>query len=82
FYNITSVFWGKKAAIGIPTFSEYEDACKKSALKIRYYDRSEVTNISFNEDLVFLCNPNNPNGFSNSVLEIEKMVKNFPNTMF
>lgn len=82
FYNITSVFWGKKAAIGIPTFSEYEDACNKSVLKIRYYDRSEVVNISFTEDLVFLCNPNNPNGLSNSVSEIEKLVKGFPNTMF
>lgn len=82
FYNITPLFSGKNAAIGIPTFSEYEDACIRSSMKIRYYDRSEILNVSFEEDLVFLCNPNNPDGFSNTVLEIEKLIADFPDTTF
>lgn len=82
FYNIAPLFSGKKAAIGVPTFSEYEDACLRSVMKIRYYSRSEVMRTSFNEDLVFLCNPNNPDGFTNTVLEIEQLATNFPDTIF
>ncbi|EZH73527.1 hypothetical protein ATO12_16450 [Aquimarina atlantica] len=82
FYSITPLFLGKKAAIGIPTFSEYEDACLRSNMKIRHFDRSEVLNTSFEEDLVFLCNPNNPNGYSNTTLEIEKLITDFPDTTF
>ncbi len=82
FYNITPLFSGKKAAISIPTFSEYEDACLRSDMKIKYFDRSMVLHTSFEEDLVFLCNPNNPNGYSNTTLEIENLVSDFPNTTF
>ncbi|WP_106790857.1 histidinol-phosphate transaminase [Aquimarina sp. Aq78] len=82
FYSITPLFSGKKAAIGIPTFSEYEDACLRSNMKIKHFDRSEVLNTSFQEDLVFLCNPNNPDGFCNTVLEIEKLIVEFPDTTF
>ncbi|WP_024771428.1 pyridoxal phosphate-dependent aminotransferase [Aquimarina macrocephali] len=82
FYSITPLFSGKKTAIGIPTFSEYEDACLRSNMKIKHFDRSEVLHTSFEEDLVFLCNPNNPDGFSNTVLEIEKLIADFPDTTF
>ncbi len=82
FYSIASLFREKTVAIGIPTFSEYEDACTRAAMKIRYYDRSKILDTSFDEELVFLCNPNNPDGYTNTITEIEKLVTKFPTTTF
>ncbi|WP_062053836.1 pyridoxal phosphate-dependent aminotransferase [Aquimarina longa] len=82
FYSITHLFYTKKVAIGIPTFSEYEDACLRSAMEITYYNRAEVMQSSFTEDLVFLCNPNNPDGVSTTIVAIEKLLSSFPNTTF
>ncbi|WP_103071733.1 pyridoxal phosphate-dependent aminotransferase [Aquimarina sediminis] len=82
FYNITHLFRSKNAAIGIPTFSEYEDACKSNDICIRYYNRAEVTKTSFDNDLVFLCNPNNPDGISNTIAEIKTLLADFPDTTF
>ncbi len=82
FYTIASLFYAKKVAIGIPTFSEYNDACAKNKMDITFFQRTDVLLTSFEEDLVFICNPNNPDGFSNTVLEIEQVLKKFPNTIF
>ncbi|WP_103865893.1 histidinol-phosphate transaminase [Aquimarina sp. I32.4] len=82
FYNITPLFGDKKVAIGIPTFSEYEDACLQSNMKVQYYDRATLTTTIFDEDLVFLCNPNNPTGYCNTVSEIQKLITSFPQTTF
>jgi len=82
FYRIASLFREKKVAIGIPTFSEYEDASAQASMKIRYYNRSDILDVSFEEELVFLCNPNNPDGYSNTATEIEKLIAGFPATTF
>lgn len=82
FYLIANQFYGKKTAIGTPTFSEYEDASVRNNIELTYYDRSDLLNINFKEDLVFVCNPNNPDGFSTSIQEIEVLLFKFPNTTF
>ncbi len=82
FYIISNLFFGKKASIGIPTFSEYEDACERHKMQITYYNRQDVVFNDFKEDLAFICNPNNPDGFSNSLPEIRKLVIEFPKTTF
>lgn len=82
FYLIATLFYNKSVAIGIPTFAEYEDACVRNQMKIHHYDRNRVMQNLFTEDLAFICNPNNPDGYCNSVSEIEELISNFPNTKF
>lgn len=82
FYMIATSFYGKKAAIGIPTFSEYEDACVKNKMHLRYYKRSDLQHTNFEDNVVFICNPNNPDGFSTTILEIREVLIKFPDTTF
>ena len=82
FYIIASLFHGKTAAIGTPTFSEYQDACVSNNMNLSYYKRSDVAQTDFKEELVFICNPNNPDGFSTPITEIQALLLKFPNTTF
>ena len=60
FYLIGHLFANKTAAIIAPTFAEYEDACKNFNLNYKLISHKELKDV--NTDLVFICNPNNPNG--------------------
>ncbi len=82
FYAIANLFSGQRGAIGIPTFSEYEDASVKNKISLRYYERAEVVHTEFDEALVFLCNPNNPDGASTPISEIEQLLRTYPETTF
>ncbi|WP_159023777.1 histidinol-phosphate transaminase [Formosa sp. L2A11] len=80
FYLIAQLFSNKKAAIVAPTFAEYEDACKIFNLKYKLINASELQ--STDVDLVFICNPNNPNGNVFSKSELESLFEQKPNTTF
>ncbi|WP_271769406.1 pyridoxal phosphate-dependent aminotransferase [Aquimarina algiphila] len=82
FYLIATLFYDKKAAIGVPTFSEYEDACARNKMHLRYYKRVDLQYTNFEDDLVFACNPNNPDGFSTTILEIRALLIKYPDTIF
>ncbi|MEM4311195.1 MAG: threonine-phosphate decarboxylase CobD [Nitrososphaerales archaeon] len=54
---------GSKAIIPLPTFSEYEKACKMKNLKIHYIPIKKLNSFMKemkNSSMIFLCNPNNP----------------------
>jgi threonine-phosphate decarboxylase len=80
FYLIAQLFSNKKAAIVAPTFSEYEDACKIFQLNYQLISRTEIQDT--NADLVFICNPNNPNGAVFSKNDLELLFQQKPNTTF
>ncbi|WP_462247883.1 pyridoxal phosphate-dependent aminotransferase [Ekhidna sp.] len=80
FYLIAHIFSGKKAAIASPTFSEYEDACKIHGIAYQLIDK-EGLNIS-NYDLVFICNPNNPDGRAIQSKRLVKLIQDNPSSMF
>ncbi len=82
FYLIATLFFEKTVAIGIPTFSEYEDACIRNKMNVTHYKRSELMGTSFDQDLVFLCNPNNPDGFCTSVSQIKELLTINPKSTF
>lgn len=83
FYTIAQAFKQFHVRIGIPTFMEYESACKSQGVHIEFFQRKDILNQSFVEQqLIFLCNPNNPDGYSNSLKEIEQLLKNNPKTTF
>lgn len=67
FYLIAAAFEGGKATIPIPTFSEYEDACRTYGMSVRTvpWERLETEGPEGGE-LLFLCDPNNPTGRTRS----------------
>jgi len=71
FYLIAQCFKNQLSTIVIPTFSEYEDACKIHDHKLKFLNWSDLNNkCKFESDLVWICNPNNPTG---SVIEHENL---------
>ncbi|MEM9896483.1 MAG: aminotransferase class I/II-fold pyridoxal phosphate-dependent enzyme [Bacteroidota bacterium] len=70
FYLIAHISNRKKVAIVCPTFSEYEDACKIHGLDYDLVDKENFHAADYG--LVFICNPNNPDG---SVIPSEKLVR-------
>jgi len=86
-YNFCKAFLGKKTPIliPVPTFGEYEAACKLAGCKISFFKTMNL-NESLDEFIklipkngcVFLCNPNNPTGAlipKSKMLEIIKNAK-------
>lgn len=71
-YRIAQAHQNKKSLIVSPTFSEYAKACELNNHKIGTcaFDNLNETINSFHPDLIWICNPNNPNGYfiDNSIL--------------
>ncbi len=78
----------KKAVLLSPAYSEYERELKKNNCEIiKYFSRDyndfKVDSVEFVDfinkhkpDLVIICNPNNPTGFTFSKFEIEVILNN------
>jgi len=83
FYLLASLFQNKKSLIYTPSFSEYEDACKIYNHNIEF-----CNNLLFSEkkekqfDIVWICNPNNPDGkiFDKEILR--EKIQQPPGTLF
>lgn len=58
-YIIAQAFAGSRTAVLQPTFAEYADACT-----VHQHEVTTITNLSQvdSEEMVWLCNPNNPTG--------------------
>ncbi|MEM6643735.1 MAG: aminotransferase class I/II-fold pyridoxal phosphate-dependent enzyme [Bacteroidota bacterium] len=80
FYLIAHLFTGKKAAIAAPTFSEYEDACKIHKVNYDLVDREKFQAADYG--LVFICNPNNPDGSVIPSEKLAKLIEGNPSTTF
>ena len=70
-YRIVWTLKPQNALLPAPTFSEYEKALKSVPCKVHYYMLSEEFGFALQEefldkirgnDMLFLCNPNNPTG--------------------
>lgn len=77
-YLIAMAFHGHSAILS-PTFSEYEDACKRHAHKISYFQ--ELDDIESDATSVWICNPNNPDGRVFSTNDLEKLLSSNPNRL-
>lgn len=76
FYLIAHAFEGSKTILPTPSFAEYEDACtlyhhQQVFIPIRDFE-------SQTGDLMFICNPNNPNGYIWSMEKIEDILQKHP----
>lgn len=64
FYLIAQAWKGAKSMIAVPSFSEYEDACRLHGHEISFFSTSnDLSEISLEgQDFCWICNPNNPDG--------------------
>jgi len=79
-YLTANAFHDKTSAILSPTFSEYGDACSLFRHNVRYIE--SLDEVEENDEIIWLCNPNNPTG---SVIEkgkLEKIIKKHNNKIF
>lgn len=79
-YLIAQAFQGKHSAIIVPTFSEYEDACRIHNHELSFIERLE--DISEKVGLVWICNPNNPTGTIYNKEYLIQIVKQYPQMCF
>jgi threonine-phosphate decarboxylase len=82
-FLLSHAFAGKKSAIVFPCFSEYELACTRFDHRLSFIPNQQFLQADFTGyDLVWLGNPNNPDGKTFSVAEIEKLLAANPSVLF
>lgn len=81
FYQLAQAFEGSHTLIISPAFSEYEDACNRYNHSLSFSSKPASKLIS-NADMVWLGNPNNPDGKVISFNEIMNMCKKHKQTYF
>lgn len=82
FYLVAQLFAGESATIFNPTFSEYEDSCRMFMKDFIFLPRNSFVTTKFETPLAFVCNPNNPDGFTDSLAVLEKVIRRHPATTF
>lgn len=82
-FLLAQAFAGRKSAIVCPCFSEYEIACTRFNHRLSFIPNHQFLPTDFmGFDLVWLGNPNNPDGKTFSVLEIENLLTANPSVLF
>lgn len=79
-YLLAHTFQNSSSAIIIPTFSEYEDACTINNHALKYY--RSLDEIKDDVEIVWLCNPNNPNGRIYDVDYLKQIIRTYPYILF
>ncbi|QZT37985.1 aminotransferase class I/II-fold pyridoxal phosphate-dependent enzyme [Halosquirtibacter xylanolyticus] len=82
-YLIAQTYRSRKSLIVCPTFSEYEEATLKFDHHISYVHEHEgVEEAIEDNELVWLCNPNNPTGKIYAKEILIDWIQRFPNVLF
>lgn len=83
FYLVAHAFSGKKSLVLYPSFSEYNDAAELYNHSIAYLSNSDLDKIVLSDaDLVWIGNPNNPDGKIISQEFIQSLLEQNPNKVF
>lgn len=79
-YLLAQAWQGSQTAIVIPTFSEYEDACTINKHQLRYY--RNIDEIESDIQMLWVCNPNNPDGKIYDIKDLQFIVEMHPDVLF
>lgn len=79
-YLIAHVFAGCQSDIIVPTFREYQDACRVFNHSIDFI--TSLHDVEDYPDVLWLCNPNNPTGLAYERTELLKVIDTHPATVF
>ncbi|MBP1640784.1 MAG: Aminotransferase, class [Bacteroidetes bacterium] len=83
FYTIAAAFRQSRSLVLIPSFAEYEDACRMHDHTIFYKSNELLREAgSVRPQLVWLGNPNNPDGRLYAAKEIEEQLQQNPDAVF
>lgn len=83
FYLLAELFAGEKSTIPVPSFAEYEDACRQYSHRIKFVENtSSIEELSENKGIIWLCNPNNPDGKIYDADIIVNLAKKYRQTIF
>jgi len=84
FYMIAQTWAGARSMIVVPSFSEYEDACRLYKHTITFYSTfAALSEMSLDGiDLCWICNPNNPDGKLITRSELLELIGANPQTTF
>lgn len=62
FYLVAHAFAGADTLLPVPSFKEYEDACSLYHHRITFLPHVQSGQLPLGGSLMFICNPNNPDG--------------------
>lgn len=79
-YLIAQAFGNSRTTIIIPTFSEYEDACTIHNHQLSFC--CKLNEVEPQTEMVWICNPNNPDGNVYDIDYLERFVKHNEKTVF
>ena len=83
FYCIAAAFRKSVSSILFPAFAEYEDACRMHRHIPSFYKTDELESVlKLGTNLIWIGNPNNPDGYVFRFSLIEKELKRYSNTIF
>ena len=82
FYLMAQCFKDTSAAVPAPAFAEYEDAARAHGLKTNYFNMRAMPQYHFTEKIAFFGHPNNPDGIIHPLTTIEKIISQYPETLF
>lgn len=79
FYLIAHAFAGNNTLLPIPSFTEYEDACTLYNHRFYFLPAMDIHHLPDADfELMFICNPNNPDGRIFSLHEIKAILDYYP----
>lgn len=85
FYLIAQAWSGRHSVIVVPSFSEYEDACTLYGHRLDFVTLDDLLSgrVSLSgEGLVWLCNPNNPDGRTVDPERLCRLIETYPHRVF
>jgi len=80
-YLLAQTFRNSRSNIVIPTFREYEDACLIHNHKLSFFSSLNPIDFSQNQ-LIWICNPNNPDGNVYDIDFLIEKVEQYNNSIF
>lgn len=78
FYIVAHAFAGGTTLLPVPSFTEYEDACNLYDHNVQFLTDTDIHSLPADANLMFICNPNNPNGRIWTTDEIRILLDRYP----